>query len=228
MLRVNNPPTNKFVDGDPSTGTVGTRVLAAWLNTIQEELAHIVENAGMTLDPGDTTQVLKALTSNIALFPAGFIFPVIGRDDPPPGSFELDGAEYSRTTYVSLFSESPLAIGTRYGDGDGSTTFNLADFRGYVPRGWDHGAGVDPDAAGRTDRGDGIAGDAIGTKQTDEFGNHRHFVGSTDSHTELGGLTNQEFVRDYGSGSGPATSSSYAGGNETRMKNINVMWCIKY
>ena len=39
----------------------------------------------------------------------------------PPGYLLLDGSEVSRTIYSSLF----LAIGTYYGDGDGSTTFNL-------------------------------------------------------------------------------------------------------
>jgi hypothetical protein len=57
-----------------------------------------------------------------------------GLPDPPPGTFLttssfvippgyllLNGLEVSRTTYSSLFQ----AIGTYYGDGDGSTTFNL-------------------------------------------------------------------------------------------------------
>ena len=59
-----------------------------------------------------------------------------GLPDPPPGTILTnttgvlpfgylfcDGAEVSRTTYNALF----LAIGTYYGDGDGSTTFTLPD-----------------------------------------------------------------------------------------------------
>lgn len=39
-----------------------------------------------------------------------------------------DGAAVSRTTYANLFSR----LGTLYGVGDGSTTFNLPDYRGYM------------------------------------------------------------------------------------------------
>jgi len=61
MQRISNPPNNLFIDGNPATGTAGTRVMAAWLNTIQEELAYIVEQAGLTLDSQDNTQVLEAI-----------------------------------------------------------------------------------------------------------------------------------------------------------------------
>lgn len=47
-----------------------------------------------------------------------------------------DGSEISRTDYSALFN----AIGTRYGDGDGSTTFNLPDMRGRSPLGAGLGA----------------------------------------------------------------------------------------
>lgn len=49
-----------------------------------------------------------------------------------------DGSEVSRTTYASLFGE----IGTRYGAGDGSTTFTLPDFRGRSPMGAGQGSGL--------------------------------------------------------------------------------------
>jgi microcystin-dependent protein len=42
-----------------------------------------------------------------------------------------DGSEISRTTYSLLFT----AIGTTYGDGDGSSTFNVPDLRGRIPAG---------------------------------------------------------------------------------------------
>lgn len=47
-----------------------------------------------------------------------------------------DGSAVSRTTYASLFA----AIGTSYGTGDGSTTFNLPDLRGRVPVGKNGGS----------------------------------------------------------------------------------------
>lgn len=43
----------------------------------------------------------------------------------PAGYLTCDGAAVSRTTYTALFT----AIGTTWGVGDGSTTFNLPDFQ---------------------------------------------------------------------------------------------------
>lgn len=49
----------------------------------------------------------------------------------PTGTYRLfcDGSAVSRTTYADLFA----AIGTTYGAGDASTTFNVPDFRGRFP-----------------------------------------------------------------------------------------------
>jgi phage-related tail fiber protein len=57
----------------------------------------------------------------------------------PSGFIKANGAAVSRTTYAALFS----AIGTTFGAGNGSTTFTLPDMRGYFPRSWDDGRGVD-------------------------------------------------------------------------------------
>lgn len=46
----------------------------------------------------------------------------------PDGWLECDGSEVSRETYSALFD----AIGTTYGEGDGATTFNLPNRRGFV------------------------------------------------------------------------------------------------
>lgn len=56
----------------------------------------------------------------------------------PAGYLLCDGTAVSRTTYAGLFS----IIGNIYGPGDGSTTFNLPDFRGRGPRG--SGTGTSP------------------------------------------------------------------------------------
>lgn len=51
----------------------------------------------------------------------------------PNSSFAFPiGQAISRTTYSSLFSGNPWSIGTTYGAGDGSTTFNLPDKTGRV------------------------------------------------------------------------------------------------
>lgn len=49
----------------------------------------------------------------------------------PDGFLWCDGAAYSRTEYPELFA----AIGTKYGAGDGSTTFNVPDLTERVPVG---------------------------------------------------------------------------------------------
>ncbi len=56
----------------------------------------------------------------------------------PSGWLDCDGSAVSRTTYIELFN----IIGTTYGVGDGSTTFNLPDMRGRMPIGAGTGTGL--------------------------------------------------------------------------------------
>lgn len=58
---------------------------------------------------------------------------------PPAGWLKRNGIAVSRTTYAALFA----VIGTTYGAGDGSTTFNLPDDRAIFERGWDDSRGID-------------------------------------------------------------------------------------
>lgn len=88
----------------------------------------------------------------------------------PAGWLECNGAAISRATYAELYQ----AIGTTYGVGDGSTTFNIPDYRGEFLRGWANGSSNDPDRTSRTNRGDGTTGDAVGTKQASATGSHTH------------------------------------------------------
>lgn len=81
----------------------------------------------------------------------GVVFP-FGGTSAPAGFLMCDGSAVSRATYAALFS----VIGTAFGAGDGSTTFNVPELRGEFIRGLDNGRGVD---AGRV-RGSG-QGDAI-------------------------------------------------------------------
>lgn len=62
--------------------------------------------------------------------PSGVVFPFAG-NSAPYGYLICDGRAVSRTEYASLF----LMIGTSHGQGDGSTTFNLPDYRGNFLRG---------------------------------------------------------------------------------------------
>lgn len=69
-----------------------------------------------------------------ALIPAGTIMPT-ARAAAPSGWMLCQGQAVSRSTYAGLFA----AIGTAYGAGNGSTTFNLPNLRGRTPVGLDTG-----------------------------------------------------------------------------------------
>ena len=121
----------------------------------------------------------------------------------PAGWLKANGAAISRTTYADLFA----ALGTTFGSGNGSTTFNLPDLRGEFPRGWDDGRGID-------------SGRAIGTSQADDFKSHNHGIGYANT---IAGGGSAERV-----GFGTAVFSTSTGGTETRPRNIALLALIKY
>src|SRR6266542_719850 len=58
--------SNLFQDGNPSTGQPGTKLEKDWLNAVQEEIAHFIEDAGITLVKGTNTQLVAALMARAA------------------------------------------------------------------------------------------------------------------------------------------------------------------
>lgn len=71
--------------------------------------------------------------------PAGMMMPWGGPAGSLPAGWLLaNGAAISRTVYAALFG----AIGTAYGAGDGSTTFNLPDARSRTVGGAGQGPGL--------------------------------------------------------------------------------------
>jgi len=150
----------------------------------------------------------------------------------PPGYLKANGAAVSRTSYVALFA----AIGTTFGAGDGSTTFNLPDLRGEFIRGWDDSRGVD---SGRT----------FGSLQSGQNASHSHTATASNagahSHTtsvkadRAAGEGNAVFGDEnwYGDLSLPSSTAgdhthtisiAASGGNESRPRNIALLACIKY
>lgn len=69
---------------------------------------------------------IRALVAKNAAVPGTIIW--VAADTPPEGYLACNGAEVNRSTYAALFE----AIGTKFGEGDGSTTFNLPDLRGAL------------------------------------------------------------------------------------------------
>jgi phage-related tail fiber protein len=144
-----------------------------------------------------------------------------GMTTAPAGFLKANGAAVSRATYADLFA----AIGTTYGTGDGSTTFNLPDLRGEFPRGWDDGRGVD------SDRG-------IGTAQDEQTRLYKAtYQGSNAQNSYRGGpfdgegegkdvnsssQTMQRWYRDWQDG------QSGRGLLNTRPRNVALLACIKF
>ena len=90
--------------------------------------------------------------------PAGTVI-YSARSTAPTGYVKANGAAISRSTFSVLFA----AIGTTYGAGNGSTTFNVPDLRGEFIRGLDDSRGVD---SGRT----------LGSSQSNQNLSHNHGV----------------------------------------------------
>ncbi|QDP49094.1 phage tail protein [Hyphomonas sp.] len=145
------------------------------------------------------------LLSASVTFPVGipFWWPA---NTPPSWALECDGAAISRTTYADLFA----VIGTTFGAGDGSTTFNLPDLRGEFIRGWDNGRGVDGSRV-------------FGSAQSDEVKSHSHGY-----HTNVGAFAAGGAAQLNFNGAGSAVSTNAFGGSETRPRNIALLACIKY
>ena len=171
-------------------------------------------NVSLTLptSDGDADQFLKtdgsgalswATVSTPAGVPTGSVF-TMATTTVPSGYLECNGAAVSRTTYADLFS----AIGTTWGSGNGSTTFNVPDLRGEFVRGWDNGRGVDSSRS-------------FATSQAQSTEAHKHGVdytsGGPDGRTagDSGGFTHRSNT----------TLSDFSG--ETRPRNIAMMYVIK-
>lgn len=137
--------------------------------------------------------------------PAGTVI-WTARNTAPPGYLKADGSARSRTEYSTLFS----AIGTTFGAGNGSTTFNLPDLRGEFVRGWDDGRGID-------------SGRAFGSAQADDFKSH--------AHTYSAALANNQLQGDNAGYDDTtvmsSSTTSYTGGTETRPRNIALLACVK-
>ena len=96
--------------------------------------------------------------------PIGSMIPY-GKSQPPTNWLICNGQAVSRTTYADLFA----VIGTSYGAGDGSTTFNLPDKRGKVSVGL-NGSDTDFNTIGKN------GGEKKHTLTADEIPRHNHEV----------------------------------------------------
>lgn len=184
----------------------------------------IINGASVATD----AEVSSAVASAV---PAGTII-TVAKNTAPTGYLKANGALLSRTTYSTLFAE----IGTTFGAGDGSTTFALPDLRGYFPRGWDDGRGLDVGRAFGSYQADGYLNHSH-TGSTDSQGAHTHIVSGTSTTASNGGAGNPVIlavstsVKTSSEGAHTHTvtvATSTTGATETRPKNIALLYCIKY
>lgn len=172
---------------------------------------------------------LVAGSTNFSDAPVGAIFPFGGTDIPI--SFLLcDGSAVSRTDYEDLFN----VIGTAFGTGDGSTTFNLPDLREAVPK----GAGLTGKTVGAHLDADGLA---VGEFIDDRIKAHSHrimtYTGSQTSISNVYGNTgvasnidasdSMSYVTNVtrNGSKGPIIEST--GSATTEVKSVGVNYIIK-
>ena len=150
---------------------------------------------------------MTATRLNFAL-PIGTVIDFAG-STVPAGYLECDGSAVSRTTYALLFA----VLGTTWGTGDGSTTFNLPDFRGRVSIG----------------AGTGTAGGATAHAMADYGGDerlqshsHPHTIKATTpkfTHSIDTTNGNKNFI---GAGSATSIGTAAASGDKYRYKQISI------
>lgn len=182
-------------------------------------------------------------------FPVGAVLPFAGPLNQAvveaAGWLYCNGNTISRTAYADLFA----VIGTAHGQGDGTSTFNLPDYRGTFLRGVNSTADParDPGAEERTAAASGgNAGNSVGSEQgnttgkpgtaitTNSAGNHNHSVpripkGSS-SYAVAGSYqsiwTNDSTEIDQ---AGAHTHQVSDGGDsETRPPNVYVYYLIRF
>ena len=146
---------------------------------------------------------------------------------PPAGWLVSDGRAVERACYNVLFN----TIGTTYGSGDGSTTFNLPDLRGLWVRGWDAAGGVyrgcDPNRA-------------FGSTQCGSVESHCHIISTNDSGALVVApdwtypvLESTPAEHSNPSSTTPVTytdgyTNAYGCGVKNTVDNIALLPCIKW
>lgn len=171
------PAANTRVQGswywETDTSTLYFNNGASWI-----ALAPL-NSPALTGNPTATTQAVGDNSTRVAttafvrsIIPPGVLLAYVAAA-APAGWLLCDGSAQSRSTFAALFA----VIGTAYGAGDGSTTFNLPDLRGRVPI----GSGTAAGANGATAHALGsMGGEETHLLSTPEMPAHTH-TGTTTS-----------------------------------------------
>ena len=143
----------------------------------------------------------------------------------PAGFLKANGAAVSRSVYSGLFA----AIGTTYGAGDGSTTFNLPDLRGEFIRGFDDQRGVDSSRVFGSTQADSFKAHEHGIRLEHGAQGFRQFPPPNAQYLFVNGGDKilYPYSKNYGSYNGIKPIEE-VGDAETRPRNIALLACIKY
>ena len=145
--------------------------------------------------------------------PSGTVISFAGMS-APDGYLICDGSEVNRIDYDVLYS----IIGTVYGSGDGSTTFNIPDLRGEFIRGWSRSGGTQKT---------GVDDDRqFGSSQDQSIQSHSHTIISGPASTRTDKPGGGSRVEDSTTG----TTNPYPANldSETRPRNTAMLYCIKF
>jgi microcystin-dependent protein len=138
-----------------------------------------------------------------------------GNDSTPSGFLDCDGTAVSRATYANLFA----VIGTTYGIGDGSTTFNLPDLIDKVVLGKSANKALASTGGANTVTNTGNLSGTVGNTTIDSntLASHLHSMRLGSS----GGGTPMAFD-DFGAFGGGSTSSGSTGGGGAHSHNLSA------
>lgn len=139
-----------------------------------------------------------------ALCPAGSVMAYAG-SSAPAGWLVCDGSAVSRTTYAALFA----VVGTTYGAGDGSTTFNLPDLRSRSVVGAGSGGALTARALGES-----MGAETI-TLQVGNLPKHQHRVNGTIS----GGSHTHSITGPCASDDGGSADTHFAIGDSDAIRS---------
>lgn len=185
-------------------------------------LPGVPTTTNMAATKGYVDTQIAAIPAATDLTPAGTVI-WTARTTAPTGYLKANGAAISRTTYATLFS----AIGTTYGVGDGSTTFNLPDLRGEFVRGWDDGRGID---SGRTF---GSAQSSANLAHTHTLADPGHAHSISVYNADGGAYQPKQTGSNAFTGTTSTASNTTgitvnsSGDTEARPRNIALLACIK-
>ena len=197
-----------------------TIIESVWANTTLGDVANALTGSlprsgvapmlgPLTLSSDAITQPLqaasKAYVDNFLAYATGMPLGAItayATNGAPTGWLLCDGQAVSRTAYPALFT----AIGTIYGTGDGTTTFNVPDLRNEFIRGLGTQTLGVHNPASLAAHGHGITD----TGHTHPLGGHTHaFV--TGTANEVAGQSHAHGVNDAGHSHGYTTLTSGTG-----------------